>query len=80
MASATAASAAASTMTNSAINWPSNPIDIEPSGCSNRLPKATKFRFAPLSTSSMPISTPSAFRLVAMQTAPQTNSTAPTTR
>ena len=34
------------------------------------LPKATKFTLAPLSTSSMPISTPSALRLVAMHTAP----------
>jgi len=44
----------------------------------NLLPKATKFKFAPFSTSSMPISTPSAFRFVAMQIAPHTNSTAPT--
>ena len=32
---------------------------------------------APFSTSSMPISTPKALRLVAMQTAPVTNITAP---
>ena len=49
-------------------------------GRSNGLPKATKFRLAPLSTSSMPISTPTAFRLMVMQTTPQTNRTAPTTR
>ena len=42
--------------------------------------KATKFRLAPLSTSSMPISTPTAFRLIVMQTTPQTNRTAPTIR
>ena len=50
------------------------------SGRKNSLPKATKLTFAPLSTSSIPISTPSALRLVAMQTTPETNSTAPTTR
>ena len=44
------------------------------------LPKATKLTFAPLSTSSIPISTPRAFRFVAMQTTPATNRTAPTTR
>ena len=45
-----------------------------PTSCG--LPKATKFTFAPLSTSSMPISTPTAFRLIVMQTTPQTNRTA----
>jgi hypothetical protein len=46
----------------------------------NLLPKATKFTFAPLRTSSIPISTPSALRFVAMQTTPATNRIAPTTR
>ncbi len=46
---------------------------MPPSARRNWLPKATKFTFAPLSTSSIPISTPSAFRFVAMQTTPQTN-------
>ena len=39
-----------------------------------------KFKFAPFKTSSMPISTPSMFRFVAMHTTPQTNRMALTTR
>src|SRR3954464_12866133 len=70
MASATAASAAARTITKRAKTWPS----IWKAGL--KWAKATKLTVAPLSTSSTPMSTPMALRLVAMQTTPQTNSTA----
>src|SRR5688572_7015275 len=64
-------------MTNRAISGPSRP-KFGPPFSRYLLPNATKFMFAPFSTSSMPISTPRAFRLVAMHMAPQTNITAPT--
>src|SRR5437763_11849639 len=69
-----AASAAAMTMTNSANTWPST------ANARLKCAKATKLTVAPLSTSSTPMRTPMALRLVAMHTAPHTNSSAPRSR
>src|ERR1700733_13911374 len=73
MARATAASAAASTITKSEITCPSIPSRVYRE-------KATKLTLAPFSTSSTPISTPMPLRLVAMQITPLTNSTPATSK
>src|SRR5687768_11911692 len=74
IASATAASPAANTITSSANTCPSRAND------GTYRAHATKFTFAALSTSSTPMRMPIAFRLVAMHNSPQANRNAPRQR
>ena len=73
MAMAMAASAAASTITNNAVIWPS----MVPAAYRE---KAIRLMLAALSTNSTPMRIPTAFRLMVMVKMPQQNTNAASTR